>query len=657
MRLFLGALFSCVSWVAIMQPAHADDAMALAQKFGAMQTIDTISLSPDASKVAFTTVTEAGTTMLVADLAAGGVPRSVLTIRREDGAIDWCQWSAPERIICRARYASEFQSGWITSTRMFAVNSDGHNLVKLSVEANFYSHDYLQNGGQMLALSVPDHPGTILMTRTYVPDDHTGTRLGSTSKGLGVDAIDTVTLHRSPIEGPRADAVEYHADGAGTVRIMGLQGSDHDGYLKDQVHYLYRKTGSRSWESLSTVTSGSKADFDPYEIDGDSVLGFQSLNGRNALYRVALDGSARKDLVLARPDVDVDGLIRIGRANRVVGVSYVTDRRVIEYSDPELRKLSANFARVLPGQPQVEIVDASEGEKQLLLIASGDTHPGMVYLYDKASHKLRELLSVRSELDGMDLAPMKQVTYTAADGTAIPAYLTLPPGSNGKGLPAIVMPHGGPDSRDEWGFDWLVQFYAMRGFAVLQPNYRGSSGYGAAWFGQNGFHSWRAAMGDVLDAGRWLEKQGIAAPGKLAIVGWSYGGYAALQTAVVDPNVFKAIVAIAPVTDLNKLETETENFTNHRLVEAQVGTGDDLAAASPALHPGQIKAPVLLFHGDRDQNVGVRESRAMAAQLRAAGKSVEYTEFPGLDHQLESAEARTRLLSTSDAFLRKSLGM
>ena len=196
------------------------------------------------------------------------------------------------------------------------------------------------------------------------------------------------------------------------------------------------------------------------------------------------------------------------------------------------------------------------------MTASSDTDPGMLYLYTKATRGLAEVLPIRNELVGVAMGKMTPVSFPAADGTMIPGYLTLPPGSDGKGLPAIVMPHGGPGARDEWGFDWLVQFYAARGFAVLQPNYRGSTGYGSAWYQKNGFQSWRIAIGDVNDAGRWLVSQGIAKSDQLGIVGWSYGGYAALQSSVLDPNLFKAIVAIAPVTDLDRLREESRNFTS-----------------------------------------------------------------------------------------------
>jgi dipeptidyl aminopeptidase/acylaminoacyl peptidase len=338
-------------------------------------------------------------------------------------------------------------------------------------------------------------------------------------------------------------------------------------------------------------------------------------------------------------------------------VSYATDRRQIEFFDPELRKLQAALAKALPNAPLIEFVDASADENKLLLWAGGDSNPGTYYLYTKAPRALEEVMPVRAQLAGMKLASVKPVEFPAADGTLIPSYLTLPPGSDGKNLPAIVMPHGGPGARDEWIFDWLPQFFAMRGYAVLQPNYRGSTGYGDGWFQKNGFQSWRTAIGDVNDGGRWLQREGIAAPGKLAIVGWSYGGYAALQSSVLDPDLFKAIVAVAPVTDLETLRGESRNYVNFAFVDRFIGTGPHVREGSPARNAGKIKAPVLLFHGDHDENVGIAESRMMERSIKDAGGKVEFVEFKGLDHQLDSESARKTLLSKSDAFLRTTLGI
>ncbi len=240
----------------------------------------------------------------------------------------------------------------------------------------------------------------------------------------------------------------------------------------------------------------------------------------------------------------------------------------------------------------------------------------------------------------------------------IPAYLTLPPGvSDAKGLPALVMPHGGPAARDEWGFDWLAQFFAQRGFAVLQPNFRGSSGYGDQWFVDNGFKSWKTAIGDVCDGGRWLVKQGMADPAKLAIFGWSYGGYAALQANVLAPDLFKAVVAVAPVTDLALLKDDAQHFTSGYVVEDYVGDGPHITAGSPADNVGAFKAPVLMFQGDEDVTVDIDQSRRMDERLRAAGKSSELVVYPGLEHSLLDSGARADMLRKSDAFLRRNLGL
>jgi dipeptidyl aminopeptidase/acylaminoacyl peptidase len=337
-------------------------------------------------------------------------------------------------------------------------------------------------------------------------------------------------------------------------------------------------------------------------------------------------------------------------------VSYSAEATHAAYFDEELQNLMTALSKALPNHPSMRVADSSVDESRLLIFASRDNDPGSYYLFDKSSRKLRPLFSKREELLGVKLAEVTPITFTAGDGTKIPGYITYPPDKEKEnGLPAIVMPHGGPSARDVWGFDWLAQFYANRGFVVLQPNFRGSSGYGDAWYQNNGFRSWSTAIGDVLDAGRWMVSQGIADPGKLAIVGWSYGGYAALQSAVVDSSVFKAVVAIAPVTDLNDLKEESRGWTDWDLTAQFVGEG--VREASPAENAARIKVPVMLFHGTMDRNVAFNESRHMDKSLAAAKVPHELVTFEGLDHQLDDSKAREELLRKSEAFLRKNLNL
>ncbi|NLS28260.1 hypothetical protein S2M10_32700 [Sphingomonas sp. S2M10] len=654
MKTLLRAVLLATAGLPVTVSAQGTDAV----NFGRREFVQQISLSPDGSHVAvLQPLIGRGGALMVADLATG---RSAVVLRAsgDPERLRNCHWASNTGIICNV-YMIQRLAQTLPFTRMVTVNSDGTDLKVLSSRESSNALDIMQSGGTIVDWGPDGSDGSVLMTRDFVPEYSTGTHLANTKEGRGVELVHATTLRRKQVEGPQYGAREYISDGHGSVRIMGVESRNASGLRTGRTSYSYRLPGSREWKSLGELvdTPTGFTGFDPYAVDRDAnlVYGFESVDGRMALYSISLDGKRTRTLVFANPLVDVDGLVRIGRHRRVVGASYATDRRVTEFFDPELKKLRTDLAKALPGKPLVTFVDASADESKLLLFAGRDSDAGTYYVYDKKTRHLEEVMASRPQLAGTKLASVQPITFPAADGTIVPGYLTLPAGSDGKNLPAIVMPHGGPGARDEWGFDWLAQFFAARGFAVLQPNYRGSTGYGDAWYQKNGFQSWRTAIGDVNDGGRWLLKQGIAAPGKLAIVGWSYGGYAALQTAVLDPDLFKAIVAIAPVTDLETLRGEASGFTSYALVDDFIGHGRHVREGSPAQNADRIKAPVLLFHGDQDLNVGVGESRMMASRLRGAGKQVDYVEFKGLDHQLEDDAVRARMLDKSDAFLRTAL--
>ena len=641
---------------------HAEDGKPFdaAAAFGARPSTHALSLSPDGNRVAYISPLQGqGAALYTVALEKGATARTVLTADGNPFRIDDCGWVSNDRLAC-VLYAVTHDAnvGFMPLTRIVAVNADGEDFKLLSTQANDYTWGYLLQGGQIIDW-LPDEDGAVLMTRMYLPDAHLGSREGSTDEGLGVDRIDTRTLKVSHIEPANPSAIEYLTDGRGVVRILGTEARTGDGRETGVVKFSYRASDSRSWRPLSSYNTTDRSGFYPVAVDHDLnvAYGFKKLDGRSALYSIALDGSLREQLVFSRPDVDVDGLIRLGRRQRVVGVSYATEARVASYFDPKTASLMKALSQALPPDQAQSISGASLDEGKLSIFSSSDVDPGVYYIFDRKSHNLTTFLVARAQLEGIKLAKVAPVTYTASDGTSIPAYLTLPPGrEQAKGLPAIVLPHGGPSARDEGGFDWLSQYYASQGYAVLQPNFRGSNDYGDAWFQDNGFRSWSIAIGDVLAAGRWLVNEGIADPDKLAIVGWSYGGYAALQAAVVDPNVFKAIVAIAPVTDLAALKEEHRNWSDFSLVSNFVGQGPHLSEGSPLEHADKIKSPVLLFHGALDVNVSINESKRMAARLNATGNKCELITWEKLDHQLDDSEARAQMLRSSEAFLRKSFG-
>jgi dipeptidyl aminopeptidase/acylaminoacyl peptidase len=656
-------LGTCVLVALLPVPALAEEsATDLAQKFGARETVRSVSLSPQGDKaVAVLAQPAGGEVATVIDFASGATTPLVRSGGEEDN-LGGCTFVTASQIVCSATVTKGSGRQLERFYRLLAIKADGSSVRQLTAPRSSSALYESRYGGGLIDLQAPNDPNAVLMQTWVAEEESTGSIRAAKRDGLAVEEVNLDTMQRKVIEPSRATANAYLSDGMGHVRIMQLTHETGTGYASDTDVYMARSSVGSGWERFSTVVtqpSGLTQGFIPVAIDPQAnvAYGFDSKNGFTAVFKKTLDAAGTVSEVASNPTADVDEIMTIGRQQRVVGVSFATERRSEVYFDQGLNNLRAALGKALPNSPLISFMDASADENKLLLYAGSDTDPGTFYVFDKQAHKLAPLMPARPELAGITMGKMTSVDYTATDGTKIPAYLTLPPGSDGKNLPAIVLPHGGPGDRDEWGFDWLVQFFAVRGFAVLQPEFRGSSGFGNAWFEKNGFQSWRTAIGDVDDAGRWLLAQGIAAPGKLAIVGWSYGGYAALQSQVLEPELYKAVVAIAPVTDLDMLRGETSNEYTHLLTDAFIGHGPFVDEASPARHADRFKAPVLMFHGRNDVNVGIAESETMADHLRSAGKSVQLVAFDGLTHQLDSAAARTEMLAKSDQFLRTSLGI
>lgn len=647
------------AWGSAAVAAGAGTSDLNAALFGLRESAIGVDLSPSGNQVAYVSPAPGGEAVAFIANVQTGEAKGFLKSGKGPEKLRWCSFVTETRLICRYGGVVDTAGTLLPFSRLIAVNSDGSGMKELGQRESAYDAGYRQYDGSVIDW-LPGAGGSVLMQREYIPEaGRSQTRMERHVDGLGVDRIDTNTLKVTVVEGARRDASFYMTDGNGNVRVMGalqIGGGASEDQLTGKIRYYYRAVGSDVWKTL--IDYVKEEDVEALAVDPtlDVLYLLKPLDGRKALYRMKLDGSGATELVASHPKVDIDDVVRSANGQKVIGYTYAVDKRQVEYFDPEYKALSDALSKAIPNLPLVRFEGASVDGNKILMFAGADNDPGRYFVFDKQSKNLAEIMLERPDLENRPLATVKPVGVALGDGVTVPAYLTLPPGKEAKNLPAVVLPHGGPASRDQWGFDWLAQYLASRGYAVLQPEYRGSAGYGDAWLLQNGFKSWRTSIGDITASAKWLASQGIADPNRLAVVGWSYGGYAALQSAAIEPGLFKAVVAIAPVTDLDMLKQEATAYTNAQVVADYIGSGPNIAEGSPLRHAAAIKAPVLLAHGDMDWTVRVIESDKMDAALAAAGNNVNFLRFKGLDHQLEDSDARIEMLSEIGKLLDKTIG-
>jgi dipeptidyl aminopeptidase/acylaminoacyl peptidase len=650
-----GLLAGTASIASAQTHSLAEDAAA----FGAREAVRAPDLSPDGNSILYLTPAPGPATGAVITNLVTGKTQVVSRTEGKPESFEWCRFGSPTRLVCRLSAMTNQGNELIGFARLVSMNDDGSDAKLLGQSKSAYGERLSQFDGSIIDW-LGGGSGTVLMTRDYVADvNKLNTRILRTKSGFGVDRVDIKSLSSDSVEPPAGDSRTpvsgYMTDGKGTVRLMSISEFTPQGYLSGRLRYEYRAPGSRDWEELVPY---QKDEFQPLAIDAGSnrLYALKKRDGRDALYGITLGQATSETVIAENSRVDIDDVVRFGDGQRVIGYTYAEEQRHTVYFDPEFKALAASLGKAIPNLPLVDFVDSSADGQKLLIRAGSDTDPGRYYLFDRTKKTLNEMMLERPKLEGRTLASVKAVSISAPDGVSIPAYLTLPPGREAKGLPAVVLPHGGPSYRDQWGFDWLPQFLAARGYAVIQPQFRGSAGFGDKWLNENGFKNWRTSIGDVTASAKWLTSQGIANPNKMAIVGWSYGGYAALQSAVVEPSLYKAVVAIAPVTDLEMLKVDSAGYTNRRIVEQEVGSGPHVAEGSPRRNAAAIQAPVLLVHGDLDSNVRYAHSAEMDQALKSAGKSSELITFKGLDHQLDDSAARTQMLTKIGELLDRTIG-
>lgn len=615
-----------------------------AKLFGSRSTGFAPDLSPDGDKIVYLSAGPGATTVVhVADLKTNA-DKILGKSTGKPEQLEWCGFADERWVVCQ-------YDGWVKREgltfpmgRTLAADTVTGTIRPLGATSHAEDAGIAQFDGDILDW-LPDEQGTVLMQRRYAG------RI-DVPQQIGVDRIQIDPFRVKTIEPSIARDLSYMTDGHGAVRIRSEQKSDLDGQFTGHMGYDYRLAGNDKW--LPLKEGGD--DFTPLTVEksSNSLYFLKPLNGRDALYRLKLDGSDEETLIASNPNVDIDSVIQLGPGQPVVGYRYTDDRTRSIYLDSSIKSLSEKLAQALPQMPLMNVVGSSKNGSKLLIHAGSDVDPGVFFLLDRAANKMDPVLNSNDLIDSANLAPMKAVSVPTKDGKSIPAYVTMRSDVAGA-RPVIVVPHGGPTSRDIWGFDWLAQFLAARGYVVIQPNFRGSSGYGKDFLGENAFHEWRKVMSDIHDAADWVSKQPFANPNRMAILGWSYGGYAALQSAAMDPR-YKAVVAIAPVTDLKQLRRDASGFRSENVEKTEIGKGDQLFDGSPINHAADIHVPVLMVHGTLDGNVDYDHSKRMLSALKRAGASADLLTFDGLDHQLDDSDARTQMLTRIGQLLDQTLG-
>ncbi len=629
-----------------------------AEAFGNLPLISMMRLSPDGHHIAAIQNIDGKPEVMIYAFTPTGVTSHEFGVA--DGLVNDIAWAGNDHliVICHANLKGPWDRDIEALQRAVSISADAQNPVLLM--GNYGVGAYNANTGGIVDIPTDDPSHVYIQALEASGGETTGTHLSTFRTQLNVYRVDVATGSSSLSETGSDQTGGWFMDGHGHA----IAKIDVDENLKATLF-----TGSGAdWKPVYSydLSKGGEARLEELTEDGNGIVIMRkNAAGLTVPYRFEFAGAKLADEPLFQSSTyDIDGTIVDEWTRRVIGVSWSDTKPEQHYFDADWAALQKKLEDALPGQ-SVVIESADLAKDAFVIESSGPRQPPIFQLYTPANGQLSFLAAAYPLLTTSDLGEMRPYPYRASDGLAIDAYLTLPPGKDPHDLPTVIFPHGGPEFRDDIGFDWWAQFMASRGYAVLQPNFRGSSGYGAK-FRDAGNGQWGAKMqDDVTDGVKQLIADRIADPKRICIVGASYGGYAALAGATFTPDLYACVVAFAGVSDLpDMLDHEAyESGTGSVAVsywQSRIGDRDtdekSLEAASPARHADRVMAPVLLIHSDKDVTVPINQSVVENRALQAAGKNVQFITLEGDDHYLELASTRTQLLKAVETFLSAHIG-
>jgi dipeptidyl aminopeptidase/acylaminoacyl peptidase len=454
---------------------------------------------------------------------------------------------------------------------------------------------------------------------------------------------------------PAVDAGELVIDNTGKVRARFRMFGDKSIFEAHQPGGLYKKVREFPVTDPGWSVEQVAADNETlYLLTHDST-------DTNALQTYNLRTGVLSPILFQAPaDGEISGFYFSYDRSKLYGVLYTTDKAHYHWFDDSRARLQAQVDAALPGAFN-QVISETPDEKVLVIHSGSDTAPGAYYLLDLRRTALMQIGQYNPFIKASQMRPMQPITYTARDGLVIHGYLTLPAGADGKPVPLILNPHGGPYGiRDYWGFNSEVQFLANRGYAVLQVNYRGSGGYGQR-FHKAGKHEWgRKMQDDLTDAVQWAIAQGIADPGRVAICGASYGGYAALAGVTFTPELYRCAVNYVGVSDLailNRVTLRTgDRGAQLFFSEWMQNDPKSMAERSPVNFVERIRVPTLHAYGENDPRVEIDNWKELKSQLDKYHKPYEFLRMENEGHGFRKEENAVKLYRAIEAFLAANLG-
>lgn len=640
----VAALVAAFFMLALSGPASANPPI---EAFGNLPAISPPSLSPDGKHFATIQQVNGRPAAVIYAVNAPGVKPTI--VPSENAVINGVTWVNNQRLIVTVKLAKTNYAGQYTAVRAFLVNADGSDVKLLGRhEADYYKINY--SGGAILDLDA-DNPN-------YVYFEVVEPSALNACYCIDVHRIDVTTGEVRRMGYGLPQTADWLMDGHGHIAAR----MDYS-YTDMTLHVKVPDGGD--WRDVTQLDLSAKGDTSILGLseNGNALLLVKSTTGHAAVYPLDIKTGKLGAAIFDNPNYDVGPGI-YSRSGRVIGAAFEDDKVEYHYFNPERQALQAGLEKAFPDTSVV--ATSTNAALNVAIVATETPKNGINYYYlDRTTHQAQPIISAYPQLAAADLGEMKPYTFKARDGLTIPGYLTLPPNKIAKNLPLVVLPHGGPHARSVEGFAWYVQFLANRGYAVFEPNFRGSTGYGKA-FMEKGFRQWgRTMQDDVTDGVKALIADGTADPNRVCIAGISYGGYAALAGAAFTPELYKCAISIAGVSDVRQMiktdmagMNSVSPLASH--IEAQIGDSSSdqayLDAISPALHADQIRIPVLLMHGKSDATVQFSQSEEMRDALIRAGHPPIFVSFEGDDHAISLATTRVEILKNMEAFLDKNIG-